>query len=171
MVFSFSIAILVLFFSANIIFDLNISLDLQEDKLRSLIQSPNIIHNQLKAGSLPLGSNCLKGMHSTHFYPKEMFMEVCLRGAVKHLSVNNVRNTPMWMKEEWNTPLRERGLKIAEKLLFLPELACLQGTVVGTATFYDPTGKAKRIAEISTLILLSWWTNATNCLLQNFIMC
>ena len=94
MVFSFSIATLVLFFSANIIFDLNISLDLQEDKLRSLIQSPNIIHNQLKAGSLPL-SNCLKGMHSTDFYPKEMFMEVCLRGAVKHLYVNNVRNTPM----------------------------------------------------------------------------
>lgn len=91
---AYSTAILVLFFSANIPFDLKLSLDLQEDKLSPLIQSPNIIHDQLKAASLALSSNCLKGMHSTHFYPNEMFMEVCLRCAVKHLYVNNVRNTP-----------------------------------------------------------------------------
>lgn len=115
MAFSYWMTILVLFFSANILFDLKLSLGLQEDKLRSLIQSPNIIHGQLQAPSLALASNSLHGMHSTHFYPNEMFMKVFLRGVVKHLYVNNVRNTPMWMKEERNTSRCERTENSKEK--------------------------------------------------------
>lgn len=82
-----------------------------------------------------------KGVHMTQLHPNELFVEISLRGAVKHAYVNEggMKSIPMQMR--LNLAKREQ--------LLPPESACLQGRVVDTATLCDPRGKTKRITEIS----------------------